>query len=68
MIFDHTKARARIKKVRAKKVLIHNQDVQPMKIPLKRDKVIPGNQAIGILIALTILQRMRGTIQGTLLG
>ena len=53
---------------KAQKVSIHIQDFQPLKIRLKRDKVIPGNHAIGILIALTILQRMRGTIQDTLLG
>ena len=47
-------------------MLNHNQDFQPLKIPLKRDKVIPGNQAIGTLIALEILQRLRGTIQHTL--
>ena len=68
MTFIHTKARARIKKVRARKVLIHGLDFQPLKIPSKSDKVISGNQAIGVLIALTILQRLRGTIQDTLLG
>ena len=68
VILIHTRARARIKKVRERKVLIHNQDFQLLKIPLKRDKVIPGHQAIDILIALTILQRLRDTIQNTLLG
>ena len=35
---------------------------------MKRDKVIPGNRAIGIPIALAILQRLRGTSQDTLHG
>ena len=37
VFFIHTKARARIKKVSAGKVLIQNQDFQPPKFPLKRD-------------------------------
>ena len=39
---------------------IHRQDFQQLKIPLKRYMVLPGNQAIGTPIALTILQRVRG--------
>ena len=54
MISTRTKAEARTKKERARKVLIFNLDFQPLQIPLKRDKVIPGNQAIGIPALLTI--------------
>ena len=68
VIVTHIKEKARIKRVRLRKVLIHNQDSQPLKIPLKRDKVIPGNRVIGITIAQTIRQRLRGTFQDTLLG
>ena len=68
VIITHTKERARIKRVGLRKVLIHNQDFQPLKIPLKRDKVIPGNRVIDITIAQKIRQRLRGTFQDTLLG
>ena len=68
VIITHTKVRARIKKLKARKVPIHIQDFQPLKIRLRRDNAIPGNRAIGIPIALTILQRLRGTIQDTLHG
>ena len=44
-----TKAEAKFKQEKARNVLIHNQDFQPLKTPLKRDKAIPGNQTIGIL-------------------
>ena len=47
---------------------IHRQDFQLLKIPLEREMVFPGNQAIGTPIALTIPQRVRGTIQDTQLG
>ena len=54
VISTRTKAEARTKKERAMKVLILNQDFQPMKTPLKRDKAILGNQTIGIPAYLTI--------------
>ena len=44
----NTKARAKSKMEKAREVPIHRQDFQLMKIPLKRDTVIPGNQTIGI--------------------
>ena len=79
MISTRTKAEARIKKARARKllihnqdfqVLIHNQDFQPLKTPFKRDKAIPGNQTIGIPTLPTIPQRQlqRVKIHGTLNG
>ena len=64
--FMNTKARAKINKARG--VPIHRQDFQPLKTPLKRNKVLSGKQAIGAPIALTILQRVRGTIQDIRLG
>ena len=65
--FINTKARAKIKK-KAREVPVHRQDFQPLNTPLKRNKVLSGNQAIGAPIALTILQRVRGTIQDIRLG
>ena len=47
VFFINTNARAKIKKEEAREEPIHRQDFQLMKIPLKRDKVIPGNQTIG---------------------
>ena len=44
-----TKAEARTKKGRARKVLILNLDFQPQKHPVKKDMAMPGNQTIGIL-------------------
>ena len=41
---------------------MHNHDSQPLKTVLKRDMILPGNQAIGTPIALAIL-RVRGAIQ-----
>ena len=66
--FIHTKARAKIQKEKAREVSIHRQDLQPLKIPLKRDLVLFGNQTIGTQISLTILQQVRGTIQDIRLG
>ena len=65
--FINTKARAK-KKKKAREVPIHRQDFLPLNTPLKRNKVLSGNQAIGAPIALTILQRVRGTIQDIRLG
>ena len=48
MISTRTKAEARTKKERARKVLICNLDFQPRKHPVKKDMAIPGNQTIGI--------------------
>ena len=48
VFFFNTKARAKSKMEKAREVPIHRQDFQLMKIPLKRDTVIPGNQTIGI--------------------
>ena len=48
MISTRTKAEARTKKERARKVLICNLDFQPRKHPAKKDMAIPGNQTIGI--------------------
>ena len=49
VISTRTKAGARIKKERAMKVLILNQDLQPLKHPVKKDVAILGNQTISIL-------------------
>ena len=70
VILTRTQAEARIKKERARMVLMHNQDSQHLKTLLKRDKAIPGNQTIGIptLPIVPQLQLQRGTIQGTLHG
>ena len=48
IIPTHTKAEARNKKQRAKKVHITNLDFQPRKHPVKKDMANPGNQTIGI--------------------
>ena len=68
VMFINTRARAKIKKEKAREVPIHRQDLQLLNIPLKRSMVLSGNQAIGTPVALTILQRVRGTIQDTRLG
>ena len=70
MISTRTKAEARTKKERARKVLIFNLDFQPLQIPLKRDKVIPGNQAIGIpaLLTIPLVQLLHGLARDTLHG
>ena len=67
VILTRTKAEARIKKGKGTEGAYPQTGFSASEIPLKRDKVIP-NKAIGILIALTIHQRLRGTIQDTLLG
>ena len=54
MISTRTKAEARTKKERARKVLILNLDCQRRKHPVKKDMAILGNQAIGIPALLTI--------------
>ena len=54
MISTRTKAEARTKKERARKVLILNLDFQPLEHPVKKDMAIPGNQAIGISTLLMI--------------
>ena len=51
MISHRTKAEARIKKERVRKVLILNLDFQPQK---QKDMAMPGNQTIGIPALLTI--------------
>ena len=57
MISTRTKAKARTKKERAKKVLILTLDLQPRKHSMKKDMVISGNQTIGLpAIGLTIPQ------------
>ena len=48
MISTRTKAKARTKKARARKVLIFNLDFQPRKHPVKKYIAIPGNQTSGI--------------------
>ena len=53
---------------RQREMPIHRQDFQQLNIPLKRDKAILENQTIGTPIALTILQRVRGTTQDVQLG
>ena len=70
VILAHIVARARIKKEKARKVPIHNEDFQPLKTPLKMDKAIPGNQTIGIpaLSKIPQLQPLRGTSQDILHG
>ena len=57
MISTRTKAKARTKKERVKKVLILTLDLQPRKHSMKKDMVISGNQTIGLpAIGLTIPQ------------
>ena len=48
MTMTHTKVKARIKEENARKVSIHIQDAQPLKIRLKSNKFIPQNQSIGV--------------------
>ena len=54
MISTRTKAEARIKKKRTKKVLILSQDIQPLKHTVKKEMAIPGYQTVGIPCSLTI--------------
>ena len=63
VISTRTKAEARTRKERARKVLVHNQDFKPLKTPLR-------NQTIGAPTLPTIpqLQLQRGTLQGTIHG
>ena len=70
VISTRTEAETRTRKERARDVLFHNQDFQPLETPLKRDQAIPGNQTIDIPAVPTVppLQLQRGTIQGTLHG
>ena len=57
MISTRTKAEARTKKERVRKVLIFNLDFQPPTHPVKKDMAMPGNQTIGLpAIGLTIPQ------------
>ena len=51
----------------AREVPVNRQDFQLLKSPLKRDMILPWNQAIGTSIALTIFQ-VRGAIQNIQLG
>ena len=53
---------------KAREMPIHRQDFQLLQPLVKMNKVLPGHQVISIPIALTILQRVRGTIQGFQLG
>ena len=56
-ISTRTKAEARKKKERVRKVLILNLDIQPRKHKVKKDMVMPGNRTIGLpAIFLTIPQ------------
>ena len=56
MISTCTKAEARTKKLRLRKVLILNLDIQPRKHPVKKDVAMPGNRTIVLpAIGLTIL-------------
>ena len=58
MISPRTKAEARTKKGRVRKVLFLNLDSQLRKHPVKKDMAMPGNGTIGLLaIGLTIPQR-----------
>ena len=54
VISTRTKARARIKKEKAREVLILNLDFQPRKHLVKKDIAIRGNQKIGFPAYLTI--------------
>ena len=57
MISHSTKAEARTKKERAKKVFLLNLDVQPRKHPVKKDMAMLGNWTTGLpTIGLTIPQ------------
>ena len=70
MISTRTKAKARTKKERAKKVLILTLDLKPRKHSMKKDMVISGNQTIGLpAIGLTIpqLQLLGGLVRELIL-
>ena len=47
---------ARIRKEKARKVPILNQNFQPQKHPVKKDMALPGNLTIGIPVQLMIPQ------------
>ena len=69
VIFINTKARARTKKEKSRELPIHRQDFALLKNSVEeRHGVFFGNKAIGIPIALTTLQRVRGTTQDVQLG
>ena len=48
---------------KAREMLFHRQDFELLQPLVKTNKVLAGDQVIGTPIALTILQRVRGTIQ-----
>ena len=68
VIFCKTKAMAKTNKEKERVMPIHRQDFQFLKISLKRNLVLFVNKAIGTPIALTIHQRVRGTIEDIQLG
>ena len=51
-----TKEEAKIRKEKARKVLVLNQDFQNQKHPVKKDLVISGNLTIGIPVQLMLPQ------------
>ena len=51
------------KRKKAREMPIHRQDFQLLQPLVKMNMVLLGDQVIGIPIALTVLQRVRGTIQ-----
>ena len=51
-----SKAEARIRKEKTRKVPILNQNFQPRKHPVKKDMAIPGNQTNGVPVYLIIPQ------------
>ena len=70
MISTRTKAEARTKKERARKVLILNLDRQPREHPVKKDMAILGNQTIGIpaLLSIPLVQLLHGMARDILHG
>ena len=70
MISTRTKAEARTKKERARKVLILNLDVQPRKHLVKKDMAILANRTIGIpaLLTIPLVQLLHGMARDILHG
>ena len=70
MILNCTKAEARIKKERARKVLILNLDFMPLKRPVKKNMAILGNQTIGIpaLLKIPLIRLLHGMARDFLHG
>ena len=66
-IYQH-KGKGKDSKRKGKRDAYPRQDFQLLKIPFKRDLVLFGNKAVATPNVLTILKRVRGTIQDIQLG